>query len=98
MLLKTQKGMLETNSNELQLSAQMREPEPEFVPFDIAHVSVAGWDRGMQQGSKLSDCASTWKYKNSGNELKKWFKTNDITFFDAANYAHFGCNSAQVRA
>ncbi len=76
----------------------MRELEPEFVPFDIAHVSVVGWDRGMQQGSKLSDCASTQKYKNSGNELNKWFKTKDINFSDAANYARFKCNSAQVRA
>jgi hypothetical protein len=27
--------------------------------------------------------------KNSGNEAKKWLKTKDITFLDAANYACF---------
>jgi hypothetical protein len=73
----------------------MRELEPEFETFDIAHVSVAGWDRGMPQGSKLPGWVSTRKYKNSGNELNKSFKTNDITFFDAANYARFAYKSAQ---
>jgi hypothetical protein len=27
--------------------------------------------------------------KNSGNEAKKWLKTKDITFLNAANYARF---------
>jgi hypothetical protein len=27
--------------------------------------------------------------QNSGNEAKKYLKTKDINFFDAANYAHF---------
>jgi hypothetical protein len=75
----------------------MRELEPEFEPFDIAHVSVADLNRGMQQGSELSGCVSTRNYKNSGNELNKWFKTKDITFFDAANDARLACNSAQTR-
>jgi len=34
--------------------------------------------------------------KNSGNEAKKYLKTNDITFFDAANYAHLTRKFAQV--
>jgi hypothetical protein len=76
----------------------MRELEPEFELFDIAHVSVAGWNRGMQRGSKLPGCVGTRKYKNSGNELKKWFKTRDITFFDAANGARLASNSAQIKA
>jgi hypothetical protein len=28
--------------------------------------------------------------ENSGNEAKKCLKTNDITFFNAANYARLG--------
>jgi hypothetical protein len=29
------------------------------------------------------------KIKNRGNEAKKWLKTKDITFLNAANYARF---------
>jgi hypothetical protein len=29
------------------------------------------------------------KMKNSGNEAKKCLKTNDITFLNGANFAHF---------
>ena len=50
---------LKRTQNEPQLSAQMRELEPEFETFDIAHVSVAGRDRGMPQGSKLPGWVST---------------------------------------
>ncbi len=76
----------------------MCEPEPEFEPFDTAHVSVSSWIQGIQQGSNLPGCVSPQKYKKSGNELKKWFKTNDITFIDAAIDARFARNSAQIRA
>jgi len=34
--------------------------------------------------------------KNGGNEAKKYLKTNDITIFDAANYAHFTRKFAQI--
>jgi len=36
------------------------------------------------------------KMQNSGNEPKKYLKTNDITFFDAANYAHFTSKFAPI--
>jgi hypothetical protein len=36
--------------------------------------------------------------QNSGNEAKKWLKTKAITFLNAANYARFGRESAQIRA
>ena len=32
----------------------MRELEPEFEPFDIAHVSVAGWDPGNAAGFEIA--------------------------------------------
>jgi hypothetical protein len=38
MLLKTNKGISETNSNELKLGAQMREMDAKSELFDIAHV------------------------------------------------------------
>jgi len=34
--------------------------------------------------------------KNSGNELKKYFKTKDIAIFRAAFFAHFACNFAPI--
>jgi len=36
--------------------------------------------------------------KNSGNEAKKWLKTQDITFLNAANFALFACGSTRIRA
>ena len=36
------------------------------------------------------------KMKNSGNEAKKYLKTNDITFFNDANYARFARKFAQI--
>ena len=35
-------------------------------------------------------------YKNSGNEAKKYLKTKDITFLNAANYARFARQLAQI--
>jgi hypothetical protein len=35
--------------------------------------------------------------KNSGNEAKEYSKTKDITFSNAANYAHFACKFAQIQ-
>jgi hypothetical protein len=35
------------------------------------------------------------KMENSGNELKKWLKTKDMTFLSDANYARFACKFAQ---
>jgi hypothetical protein len=34
--------------------------------------------------------------ENSGNEAKKYLKTNDITFFSGADYARFTCKIAQL--
>jgi hypothetical protein len=34
--------------------------------------------------------------KNSGNELKEYLKTKEITFLSAANYARFARKLAQI--
>jgi hypothetical protein len=36
------------------------------------------------------------KMKNSGNEAKKYLKTKEDHFFNAANYARFGRKLAQI--
>ncbi len=74
----------------------MRALNAQFELFDTADVPVGDWNGGMQQGSKLPGWGSALKYKNSGNKAKKYLKTNDITFFEAANRAHFTRNFAQI--
>jgi hypothetical protein len=44
----------------------------------------------------MGKCRELQKIKNSGNEAKKYLKTKDITFLDAANYARFACQLAQI--
>jgi hypothetical protein len=70
----------------------------QFELFDTADVPTGDWNGGMQQGSKLPGWGSVRKYKNSGNEAKKWLKTKDITFLNAANYARLACQLTQIRA
>ena len=43
------------------------------------------------------ECREVEKMKNSGNEAKKCLKIKGITFFSAANYAHFARKLAQIR-
>jgi len=40
----------------------------------------------------LAGTGNCEKYKKSGNEAKKYLKTKDITFLNAANSAHFAPN------
>ena len=44
----------------------------------------------------MGECRELQKMKNSGNEAKKYLKTKDITFLNAANYARFACKLAQI--
>ncbi len=76
----------------------MRTLNAQFEPFDAADVPAGDWNGGAQWGSMLPGRESTLKYKNSGNEAKKYLKTNDITFFNAAKRARFACQSAQIEA
>jgi hypothetical protein len=47
-------------------------------------------ERGMV--AALAGTGNCEKYKKSGNEAKKYLKTKDITFLNAANSAHFAPN------
>ena len=84
MLLKTNKVISETNSNELKLGAHMREMDAKSELFDSAHFPAGYRHGGMRRGSKLSEGGNPGRiaknYKNSGNELKKYFETKDFTF------------------
>ena len=68
----------------------------QFEPFDTSYVPVGTWNGGMRQGSKFPGTESARKYKNSGNEAKKYLKTKDITFLDSANRSHFTRKFAQI--
>jgi len=44
------------------------------------------------------ETSSLQKMKNSGNEAKKWLKTKEVTFFNAAHFAQFASKLAPNRA
>ena len=71
----------------------MRALSAQFEDFGSAQVLAGGLERGNAPGFELARIAEprriARKYKNSGNEAKEYLKTKDITFFDAANCAHF---------
>jgi hypothetical protein len=46
----------------------------------------------------MEECRELQKMRNSGNELNKYFKINDIAILNAANNARFARKSAQIRA
>ena len=81
--------------NEPQLSVEMRALKAEFELCSNLHVlaraSVGECDRfGIARRREIQRAARI--YENRGNELNKCLKTNDITFFNAANYAPFARN------
>jgi hypothetical protein len=45
----------------------------------------------------MGECRELQKMKNSGNEAKKYLKTNNITFLNDANCARFARKLAQNR-
>jgi hypothetical protein len=79
----------------------MRETEPKFQLFDIAHVRAGDWIIGDVAGTGIARLGETRgtarEYKNSGNKAKKWLKTMDIAFLNASNFALFVCKSAPIR-
>jgi hypothetical protein len=97
MLLKTKKGMSETKlkrtQNEPQLSAQMRETEPKFELFDIAHVWAGEWIVGDGEETEIARLGETretaGEYENSGNEAKKSLKTKDRAVPNVAHWSGF---------
>ena len=93
MLLKTKKGVSETKlkrtQNEPPLSDQMRETEPKFELFDIAHVGAGDWIVGDGAGTGIAGLGETREtareFKNTGNRARMLMKTKHITFLNAAN-------------
>jgi hypothetical protein len=78
----------------------MRTGNAQFELFDAAHVPVGS---GTEEGGRVGNCQlggmarRARKYKNSGNEAKKYLKTKDITFLQCANYARFARNLRPIR-
>jgi hypothetical protein len=63
-----------------------------------ANAGTFGSAAAVEMVSARRESGLLQKMKNSGNEAKKYLKTNDITFSDGANYARFECESAAIRA
>jgi len=98
MLLTTHGDTSKMKLKRPHIECEMHALNAQFAIFDTAHAPAGNWNGEEQQGSKLPGRGSALKYKNSGNEAKKSLKTNNITFLNAANYARFGCESAQIGA
>ena len=70
----------------------MRAINAQFELFDGAHVPVGSRprERGMVRSCPVGGITMhARKYKNSGNEAKKYLKTKDLTILDGANYVRF---------
>jgi hypothetical protein len=67
---------------------------------DILSWASPGNQPGARKGGNVparGESRKIEKMKNSGNEAKEYLKTKDITFLNAANYAHFACKFAQIQ-
>jgi len=62
----------------------MRETEPKFELFDIAHVGAGNWIVRGATGTEIPRLGETpgiaREFKNTGNKAKKWLETKHITF------------------
>jgi hypothetical protein len=70
----------------------MREMDPEFELFDIAHVRAGERVVGgvATQMARLGETlGNSGEYKNSGNEAKKSLKTKDRAVPDVAHWSGF---------
>jgi hypothetical protein len=80
----------------------MREINPKFELFDIAHVGAADWIVGDVAATEIALLGETRgtarEYKNSGNKARMLMKTKHITFLNAANDARSAHQLAQIRA
>jgi len=78
----------------------MRAINAQFELFDAAHVPVGS---GAGERGRLIGCLvggmtrRARKYKNSGNEAKKYLKTKDITFLHGANDVRFARRLTLIR-
>ncbi len=78
----------------------MRPLDAQFELFGTAHVQAGDWERENAAGFDFVRLAEIrrrgGKYKNSGNEARKYLKTKYITLLIDANCAHFGRRFAQI--
>jgi hypothetical protein len=95
MLLKTKIGISKRTQNEPQLSAQMREIEPKFEPFDIAHVPAGDWivggcgrDRDCPAGRNAGDRERIQKYREQSQNVAE----------NKAHHFFVGCESGAFGA
>jgi hypothetical protein len=79
----------------------MREMEPEFELFDIAHVGAGDWIVGDAAGTEIPRLretrGTTREFKNPGNKARMLMKTKHITFLGGANQGPWARQSAQIR-
>ena len=79
----------------------MREINPKFELFDIAHVGAGNWIVGDAAGTGIARLGETWgtarEFKNTENKAKKWLKTKGITFLKGANQGPLARQSAQIK-
>jgi hypothetical protein len=79
----------------------MREIEPRFELFDIAHVGAGDWVVGDAGGTEIARLVETWgtarEFKNAGNKARMLVKTKHITFLKSANQTPLARQSAQIR-
>jgi hypothetical protein len=105
MLLKTKEGHPETKlkraPNEPQLSVEMRALRVEFELCNSLHVltraSIGERDR-FEIAREREIQTTPRNYENRGNEAKKCLKTKEVTFFNAAIFAHYPHNLAAISA
>ncbi len=74
----------------------MREIEPRFELFDIAHVGAGNWVVGDGAGTeipRLGEIRGTAReFKNTGNKARMLLKAKDITFLNVANQTPWRAN------
>jgi hypothetical protein len=67
----------------------MREIDPKFELFDIAHVGAGDWIVRDGAETGVARLGETWgtarKFKNTGNKARMLMKTKHITFLNVAN-------------
>ena len=98
--LKTKEERSKTNLKRTQIECPMRPLDAQFELFGAAHVLAGDWEQENVAGFGFVRLAEIrrrgGKYKNSGNEAKKYLKTNDIAFSIDANCTHFRRRFAQI--
>jgi len=79
----------------------MRETDPKFDLFEIAHVGTGDWIVGNVAGTELDwlgeALGTSREFKNTGNKARMLMKTKHITFLSGANQGPSARPSAQIR-